>query len=61
MRDALMQQLCIIGQIPNGAAVVLSNLVGVKITIIASKLYLIQFRGKNQENHEILLKFSEYQ
>lgn len=40
-----MQQLCIIGQIPYRAAVVLSNLVG----------------GKNQENHEILLKFSEYQ
>lgn len=56
-----MKQLCIIGQIPYRAAVVLSNLVGVKVTIIASKLYLIQFRGKNQENHEILLKFSEYQ
>ena len=56
-----MQQLCIIGQIPYRAAVVLSNLVGVKVTIIASKLYLIQFQGKNQENHEILLKLSEYQ
>ena len=56
-----MQQLCISGQIPYRAAVVLSNLVGVKVTIIASKLHLIQFQGKNQENHEILLKFSEYQ